>query len=186
MKKYFKLYGRRVCKLKKWKILAIGWPLLCFIFAGIIILQPGRGGEEQIVDVVFTVFPLIFFAIGMRIQRRLIKERIYATIPAAATVAFIKNTVHIGEGNKRIYFPEYEFQVGDTTYHVKSPSGFNHCYVKKGEQVELYYAPEDPNVFYVPVMYKHDKRWAVLLCGIGIAYPLIGLFAPQIRAFVPL
>ncbi len=171
-------------KLKRWRFLAISWPLVCFIFAGIILSQPGRGGEQRVVDAVFAVFPLIFFAIGMKIQRRLLKEKRYATALASATVVSIEQTMHIGEGNKRCYFPEYEFQVGEMLYRVKSPSGFSQCYVKKGQRVELYYAPENPKVFYVPVMQKHDKRWGMLLCGVGMVFSLVGLFAPQIRAIV--
>lgn len=166
---------------KRWFILAICWPLLCLVFAAIIICQPGREGEEQIADIGFTLLPLIFFAIGMRIQYRLLKERKNAVVLTVATVISVENRVMIGRGNKRIYRPEFEFQVGGTTYRVKSPSGFGRSYVKKGEQVELYYAADNPHVFYVPVMQRHDKRWAMLLCGVGMLYPLVGLFAPQIR-----
>lgn len=52
----------------------------------------------------------------------------------------------------------------------------------EGREVDLYYAPEDPKIFYVPAMQKHVKRWAALLCGVGILWPLPGLVAPQIRA----
>ncbi len=167
--------------LKRWLFMAVCWPLSCLIFAGIIICQPGRGGEERIADVGFTLFPLIFFAIGMTMQHRLLQERRDATVLTIATVVSVRRTLHIGEGNKRTYFPEYEFQVDGIIYHVKSPSGFSRSYVKEGERVELYYSPANPTVFYVPVMQKHDKRWSVLLRAIGITYPLIGLFAPLAR-----
>lgn len=45
--------------------------------------------------------------------------------------------------------------------------------------MKLYYAPDNPNVFYVPIMQRHDKRWAMLLCGVGIVYPLVGLYAEK-------
>lgn len=167
--------------LKRWRFLAIAWPLLCLVFAGIIVCQPGRGGEERFVDAAFTIFPLIFFAIGMTIQRRLLKEQRYATVLTTADVISIECRTETGSGNKRCYFPEYEFQIGEKIYHAKSKSGFGRSYVKKGDQVDLYYSPKDPNIFYVPIMQKHDRRWAVLLCGVGIVYPLIGLFAPAVR-----
>lgn len=53
--------------------------------------------------------------------------------------------------------------------------------VSEGEQVELYYARQNTYVFYVPAMLKHDRRVSGLLCGIGILFPLIGVFAPLIR-----
>ncbi len=174
--------------LKRWYFFAIFWPLACFIFAGIIISQPSRETDERIADVGFTIIALIFFAIGMRMRWRLLKERLHATVLTKAVVVTVDKKLNIGEGNKRIYFPQYEFQVGEKQYRVKSPTGYGRSYVKTGQKVDLYYAPENPNLFYVPIMQKHDKCWALLLCGIGVAYPLIGLLAPQIRvlfSFLP-
>ncbi len=174
--------------LKRWYFFAILWPLVCFIFAGIIISQPGRKTDERIADVGFTMVPLIFFAIGMRMRWRLLKERLHATVLAKAVVVTVDRKLEIGEGNKRIYFPQYEFQAGEKQYRVKSSTGYGRSYVKTGQQVDLYYAPENPNLFYVPIIQKHDNRWALLLCGVGVAYPLIGLLAPQIRvlfSFLP-
>ncbi|NDO47977.1 DUF3592 domain-containing protein [Lachnospiraceae bacterium MD335] len=170
--------------LKRWHFFAIFWPLACVVFAGIIISQPDRETDERIADVGFTMIPLIFFAIGMRMRWRLLKERQHATVLAKAVVVTVDSKVRTGEGNKRGYFPQYEFQVGEEQYRVKSQSGYGHSYVKTGQQVDLYYAPENPKLFYVPIMQKHDKRWSMLLCGVGVVYPLIGLLAPQLRALV--
>ncbi len=167
--------------LGMWRFLAVGWPLACVCFGAIIIGQPDRVGEECLVDTMFTIFPLIFFAIGMAMEHRLLKEKQYATVLTSALVVSVRRHVSMGSGSRSCYFPEYEFQVGQITYHVKSPGGFDRSYVKEGERVELYYAPDNPHVFYVPVMRKHDKRWAALLCGVGILFPLAGLFAPWIR-----
>ncbi len=169
-------------RLKRWYFFVIFWPLVCFVFAGIIISQPGRGTDERIADVGFTIIPLIFFAIGMRMRWRLLKERLHATVLTKAVVVTVDRKLGIGEGNKRSYFPQYEFQAGEKQYRVKSPTGYGRSYVKTGQQIDLYYAPENPNLFYVPIMQKHDKRWAFILCGVGVAYPLIGLLAPQMRA----
>lgn len=168
--------------LKRWHFFAIFWPLVCFIFAGIIISQPGREMDERIADVGFTIISLIFFAIGMRIRRRLLKERLHATVLVKAVVVTVDRRLGIGEGNKRSYFPQYEFEAGGKQYRVKSPTGYGRSYVETGQQIDLYYAPEKPDLFYVPIMQKHDKRWALLLCGVGVVYPFIGLLAPQIRA----
>ncbi len=165
-----------------WCFLAVCWPVLCFIFAGIVMCRPGQAGEERIVDTMFTLFPLIFFTIGMAMWNRLLKEQRYATVLTMATVACIRSRPHIGAGNKRNYFPEYEFRAGEKTCRVKYSSGYSRCYVKEGQQVKLYYAPDNPNVFYVPIMQRHDKRWAMLLCGVGIVYPLVGLFASRLRS----
>lgn len=172
--------------LRRWKVLAVSWPLLCIGFAGIIIYQsviyqsvPGM--EERIFDAFFTLIPLVFFGIGMAMRRRLLKERRYATAFATAVVVTIERHMAAGDGHRMVYFPEFEFQVGEKTYHVKSKSGYSYCAVSQGRNVDLYYAPENPELFYVPLMQKHDRRWSSLLCGVGILWPLIGLFAPQLR-----
>lgn len=62
-------------------------------------------------DAAFTLIPLIFFAIGMR-MRCLLKGSRYATVRATATVVSIH---HAGVGNDKGCYPEYEFQVGEET-----------------------------------------------------------------------
>lgn len=166
--------------MKRWRCFAILWPLLCFAFAGIIIAQSGRTMDEKISNTAFTMFPLIFFAIGMSIRRRLIKERENAVALTTAVVISEGKRQHIGK-NKN-YFPEFEFQVNGVNYKVISPHGVGFSLVKKGNQVDLYYMPENPQLFYVPALQKYDKRCSRLYCGIGILFPLIGLFAPQLNA----
>ncbi len=161
--------------IKRWCFFVVFWPLLCFVFAGIIVCQSGLEIEKRVAGAGFAVIPLIFFAVGMSIRRRLLKERRYATAFTMATVVSIKHSPMMSGGNKSAYFPIYEFQIEEKKYHVKSPSGYSSSCVSKGQQVELYYNPKDPLLFYVPIMQKRDNRWAVLLCGIGIVYPIVGL-----------
>lgn len=171
-------YIKPYYKLKIWWFFEILWPLMCFIFAAIIIFQSIKGMEERIFDAMFALIPLIFFEIGMIICYRLLKECRYTTTLTTATVISVGKRTNTG---KRKFFPEYEFQIDKKTYKVTSQIGYSICYVKEGKQVKLYYSPKNPKLFYVPIMHKHDKRWSMLLCGIGIIYPLIGLFAPLFR-----
>ena len=77
--------------LKKWRFFMISWPLLCFIFAGIVICYPGMETENRMVGAAFAIIPLIFFVIGMSMIRRLLKERKYATTSTIATVVSIES-----------------------------------------------------------------------------------------------
>lgn len=168
--------------LKRHRFFAVCWPLLCIVFSGIIVYQSIQGMDERFAgDAGFALIPLVFFAIGMSMRGRLLKERRNAVILTKATVVSSGRRMRAG---KRYFFPEYEFQAGDNMYRVKSPGGYSVCYLGEGREVDLYYAPENPKVFYVPAMQKHEKRWAGLLCGVGILWPLIGLLAPQIRALL--
>ncbi len=169
--------------LKRWYWFVIFWPLLCFVFAGIIIGQSGRTIDERISDAGFTIFPLIFFAIGMSIRHRLLKERRHAIILTTAIVVSEGRRKRTGGNNN--YFPEFEFQVKGMDYKVKSPSGSGVKLVKIGERVDLYYAPENPQLFYVPVLQRYSNRCSLLFGGIGTLFPLVGLFAPQLRSLFP-
>lgn len=169
--------------IKIWRFFVIFWPLLCLILAGIMVCYPGLSAEERLVGAGFAVVPLIFFAIGMCMFHRLLKERSYATICTKATVISVKSSLATAGGNRRSYFPIYEFQIGKKKYQVKYPTGYSSNCVSKGQQVDLYYNPKDPKLFYVPIVQKRDKRWAALLCVVGIVYPLAGM-ASQILSLL--
>ncbi len=168
--------------MKGWRILAVGWPVLCLAFAGSMLVRPGRTLEQRIADSGLTLIALIFFAIGMSVRRRLLEERGSATVLTVATVVSSGKVTRTGK--KTIYFPEFQFQAGGTVYRVKSPSGSSFHHLSEGRTVELYYTPENPRLFYVPTLQRHDRRVSALLQGIGILFPLAGLFAPQLRALL--
>lgn len=165
-------------KLKTWRFFAILWPFMCVLFIGIIICAPGRNMEERICDTFFALIPLIFFAIGMSMRRRLLKERRYAT---ALTKAFVVSEGLRIQPGKRNFFPEFEFRAGESTYRVQYTAGYSFHIVSTGEEVDLYYNPQNPRIFYVPAVQKHDNRLSLLLCGVGVVWPLLGLFAPLYR-----
>lgn len=166
-------------ELKRWRVLAVGWPVLCLILAGIILCQPGRTWDERIADSGLTLIALVFFAIGMPVRRRLLVERGSAAVLTTATVVSEGKVARTGKN--AVYFPEFQFQAGGIVYRVKSPSGSSFYHLSEGKQVELYYDPNNPRLFYVPLLQKHDRRSSALLCGIGILFPLAALFAPQLR-----
>lgn len=167
--------------LAGWRLLAVLWPLLCLAFVAIILCQPGWTVDERIAGVMFALFPLVFFAVGMAIRRRLLQERREATV---STVALVVSTGRRSQVGKRSFFPEYQFQANGQLYRVASRVGYGTCPLKEGAQVELFYAPENPRVFYVPAMQKRDRRLSALFCGIGLVFPLLGLFLHPLQAVV--
>lgn len=168
--------------LKRWRFFAVFWPLLCLAFAGIIVCQTSRQPEERLADVALTIIPLIFFAIGMTIRRRLLQERGNATVLTTATV--VSQGRRMRTGKNTVFYPEFEFQVDGVTRRVKSRGGSGLHRVTEGLQVELYYDPQNPDLFYVPILRWIDRLRSALLCGIGVAFPLLALCAPLLRAFV--
>lgn len=168
--------------LKIWRGFVVIWPLLCLVFAGIIIGQSDRTVDERVSDVGFTIFPLVFFAIGMSIRYRLLEERENAT--ALTTAVVVSEGMRKRTGKNKVCFPVFEFQANGMTYRVTSRGGSGFNLVKNGRQVDLYYNPGDPQLFYVPILQKYHNRCSRLFCGIGILFPLTGLFAPQLRSLL--
>lgn len=164
---------------KRWCICAVVWPICCLVFAGIILCLPGRNMEERICDAAFCIFPLIFFAIGMPIRRRILRERACATARTTAVVTSPGRRKRTGKNDT--FFPEFEFQAGGRTYRITSVNGSGLHRLTVGRKVDLYYAPDNPTVFYVLDTQRLDRRVSALLCGIGIVFPLAGLFAPKLR-----
>ena len=62
--------------LRIWSFFFIFWPLLCLVFAGIIGCQPGRNAEERFRGIAFALSAVLFFTVGMHIQRRVLTERV--------------------------------------------------------------------------------------------------------------
>lgn len=167
--------------LAGWSVLAVLWPLLCLAFAVRILCQSHWAPDERLAGAAFALFPLVFFAIGMATRRRLLQERRLATVPVAALVV---SSGRRSQGGRRYFFPEYQFQAGGRLYQVASRVGYGVCPLKEGSRVELYYAPDDPRIFYVPAMQKRDRRLSALFCGIGLVFPLLGLFLHPLQAVV--
>ena len=162
----------------RWRVCAAAWPALCAVFAGIVLSRPGRELEERVAHTAFILFALLFYALGMAIRRRLLAERVRATAQTTAAVVSDGRRVR---GGRHVFFPEFAFQAGGRTWRVVSPSGRGRRAVCEGQQVELYYAPEDPRCFYVPAVQRHDRRVSALLCGIGVVWPLLALCAPWLE-----
>ncbi len=169
--------------LKRWKLLAAGWPCACIAIAVLIAAQPGRTLDERISGIGFALMSLVFFAVGMSIRLRVLRERQNATVRTEATVVSQGRRSRVG---RRCFFPEYAFQAEGRTYRVTSRAGYGVCHVSEGRTVALYYAPEDPRIFYVPLMQRRDLWLSNLFCSIGLLWPLLGLFMPWIQGLLPL
>lgn len=115
---------------KCWHFFVIFWPLLCFVFMGIIIGQSDRTVDERIADVGFTVISLIFFAMGMSIRRRLLKEQ--RTAVALTTAVVVSGGRQKRTGRNPEYYPEFEFQANGVNYRVRSHGGSGSRLVKGG------------------------------------------------------
>ncbi len=171
--------------LKRWRRFLIAWPLVCLALSGLMLHQWLAGMENRDpVHAVFPLFSLVFFFIGMGTRHSTAKKRALATLPAERARVVTLNA-HFGH-HGTVKTPVYEYTAkGGTVYTVSSRTSYNPCPVHTGQEVALYYSPKDPRTIYVPKEESAKGRWSLLLCGVGVLFPLIALIAPWLERLLP-
>ncbi len=170
--------------LGRWRFFIIAWPLFCLFLAGLFLWQCSQGMEgRDPAHLGFTVIPLIFFFIGMKMRYSTAKKCTYCTVfvPGAKVVSL---TPHYGRGH-HTHTPVYEYSVGGETYRVSSRDSYSPCPVSSGQEVELYCSPANRRYIYVPAEERCRGKWSLLLCGVGVLFPLAALAAPWLLLLLP-
>lgn len=169
--------------LRLWRLAVVLWPLCCLGLAALFLRQWSRGmpGRDP-AHVVFAVFPLIFFFLGMGLRHGAIKRQTRCTVPAPDARVIALEPRRGSSGIVRV--PVYRFTAGEEVVSVPSRSGYRPCPVRAGEAVALFYAPGDRRSIYVPREERAKRRWSLLLCGIGVVFPLLALAAPRLTLWV--
>lgn len=117
--------------------------------------------------IVFTIMGIITLIVSIIWLRQIIQRRRKATARTNATVTH--------EHGQDGYSPHYTFYVNQHQYDVFSQIWSESPLCKDGEQVTLYFIPDNPYVFYVP----REKRrlylvWA-LMCFAGVVFTAVGI-----------
>lgn len=162
----------------KWNLFISMYLLLCFIFAGIILFQSSRGTNRDALDCLAIPVGAVFFLIAAFSLRNRSIRRKRATAPASAT--FIKCEIcNSSEFGNRSYRSIFEFSAEGRRYRVSHGGKPDK---EEGSQVELYYAPEDPSVIYIPELErKMDRFFFSVLLAFGILFPFMALLAPLLE-----
>lgn len=163
---------------RKWNRIITIYLLLCFIFMVIILYQTVQGMHREAFDCLAVPVGAIFFLIQAFSTRRTAIRNERATAPAMAVFVKLEIGTQLKSGS-RSYSSIFEFFANGTTHRVRYAG---RLYKEEGAQVELYYAPDDPNVVYVPELEKaKSKFFPGILFLYGILFPLFGLLAPLLR-----
>lgn len=164
---------------KRWNRLIGIYLLSCLIFIIIILYQSVQGTtDRQAFDCAAVPVGALFFIIQAFSARNTAIRRELATAYIAAAFLMLEVGTTSNSG-QRSYHSVFEFSVEGKTYRVRYAGK---CPKEKGAQVELYYAPEDPHVVYIPEMEnRKDKLSPMILFAFGILFPIIGVFAPLFR-----
>lgn len=169
---------------KAWLFWAVLWPAVCVVFGGITLYQSTQGTmERRLGNIMGIGVGLVFFIIGMAILYKSNQRRVLATAATTATVAGFE-AYHSFQESYTKYRPVYEFYAEGAKRRVTSRYTVRRDLVKKGQEEELYYAPGRPELIYTPKQEKTVVRMALVLCGIGVFFPLIAIAAPWIDPYI--
>lgn len=162
---------------RKWNRIICIYLLLCFVTTIIILYQSGRTTNRMAVDCLAVPVGALFFLIEAFSLRNIAIKRERATTPVTAT--YVMSEVLTSTDSRRSYYSIFQFSVKDKTYRVRYHGKPK---IEKGAPIELYYAPDDPNIIYVPEL-RQSKGWifSAILLIYGCIFPIFALLAPFFR-----
>lgn len=163
---------------RRWNWIISVYLLLCLIFIMIILYQSVKGTNREAFDCLAVPVGAIFFLIQALLTRNTAIRRERATTHAMAIFVKLESGMQSDSGH-RSYHSIFEFSPQGRTSKIRYSGKFPG---ETGTQAELYYAPDDPAVVYIPEMEnKLPKVFPAILFIIGIIFPLFALLAPLFR-----
>lgn len=92
------------------------------------------------------------------------------------TVTYMMSELSASSGSGRSYSSIFKFSVKDKIYRIRYRGK---PYKEEGTQIEIYYAPDDPNVVYIPEIEKtKSKFFSAILLIYGFLFPVAALLVP--------
>ncbi|MCH5316255.1 MAG: DUF3592 domain-containing protein [Eubacterium sp.] len=107
--------------------------------------------EARRVGILFIVVGVVFIIAGIivMIQGNISEQRCTEKTTGTVVELVIEKSTTSNHRTSYIYFPVIEYQVGDRTISKKSNSGQNPPKYKVGQQVEIYYNPNNVEEYYI-------------------------------------
>lgn len=159
---------------RKWAMYTILYAILCCASFAMILYQRANGMKDSALNFVFVLMGAIFYT-GLAIRsRKKITRREQATIQTAAT--------YVGRAytTSRNRVSLYSFEAKGTSHEVRVR---DFLALTKGAQVDLYYSPNNPHLFYIPMVEDAKKAWPVCVLDVflytmSIVFPVSAFLAP--------
>lgn len=99
--------------------------------------------------ILFWLIGVLFFVIQVHMKKSLEETKEICTDFTYATVIEMEKTYET-EFDDYYYYPTYEYFVDDVRYEIETGNGSNRRMFDEGEEVELYYNPDNPEEVYIP------------------------------------
>lgn len=124
-----------------------------------------------------TAFGLLFFFIGFALGRTFRRQRERATVRTTAAVvdlAMLSRRQRDGY-HSTTFSPTYEFYINGEAVQVRSSISQSPSPVQVGDEVELYYNPDNYKEIYIEREGRIKKLLTVIFCATGGLIALTGL-----------
>lgn len=127
---------------------------------------------------VWLLIGIVFFIIGIVMKNNRKKKEFNCTSKTMGIVKDLVRNVSYDSDNRSstsMWHAVFEYKIGDLTYVKESPYGTSQSKYAIGQEVEIYYNPEDPHEYYVAGE-KTLKILGNVFTFLGLGLILLGLF----------
>lgn len=127
---------------------------------------------------IFTLLGIVFLTIGLMMKKFLRRRQEKASAVTTATVVeIVKRRNRSGSNGCRStsYCPVYEYYANGAARRVCSRVGSSPCPFHVGEQLELYFDPDDPAKIYIEKEARLMRLIIVIFCAVGGLFTVLGL-----------
>lgn len=120
----------------------------------------------------WLVCGILFFAKG-KVQESIETQKEMCTELADGTVVQVnKNRRKVNGEYVNRWTPIYEYYVDDVCYEIESEGYYKNGVFEEGDQVDIYYNPEDPEEVYIPA--ENSESTSMILTILMVVFFLAG------------
>ena len=133
-----------------------------------------------ILGIFAVLFAIVFLGAGVLALLGGAKQKKQCSASAPGTVIALHATAQQkGSRNFTTYHPEFQFQVGGTTYNLRSNFGSLKKEFKEGQAVTICYDPADPTKAFVADDINNSSQGGIMCVCLGLllAIAAVSLFA---------
>ena len=132
---------------------------------------------EIILGIFAALFAIVFLGAGVLALLGGAKQKQQCSASAPGTVLAVRmNQQQKGNRKFTTYHPEFQFQVGGTTYNLRSNFGSLKKDFKEGQAVTICYDPADPTKAFVADDINNSSQGGIMFLIIG-ALLVVGAIA---------
>lgn len=147
---------------KKVMVLAfVGGALLCWLISGILFFARGKVQE------------------GLERQKEVCIELTDATV-----IRLDKTREKVNDEYVYRWSPVYEYYVDDVRYEKESTSYYKRGVFEEGDQVDVYYNPEDPEEVYIPAENSENAVMILMILVVAFlvaGFVVLGIMVPVVK-----